>query len=89
MGAMEQLVVALPPVREQQEVLTHLDRALESLSKAIDDANRQIDLHREYWTRLIADVVTGKLDVREAAAALPEVDPLAAGDEAYDPLDAQ
>ena len=32
---------------------------------------------REYRTRLIADVVTGKLDVREAAARLPEVDPLA------------
>ena len=29
----------------------------------------------EYRTRLIADVVTGKLDVREAAADLPEVDP--------------
>ena len=27
---------------------------------------------REYRTRLIADVVTGKLDVREAAARLPE-----------------
>jgi type I restriction enzyme S subunit len=26
----------------------------------------------EYRTRLIADVVTGKLDVRAAAAALPE-----------------
>ena len=26
----------------------------------------------EYRTRLIADVVTGKLDVREAAARLPE-----------------
>ena len=42
----------------------------------------------EYRTRLIADVVTGKLDVREAAAALPEVDPLADDDEADDPLDA-
>ena len=30
-----------------------------------------------YRTRLIADVVTGKLDVREAAARLPGVDPLA------------
>jgi hypothetical protein len=38
-------------------------------------------------TRLTADVVTGKLDVREAAAALPEVDPLAADDEP-DSLDA-
>ncbi len=38
---------------------------------------REIDHLREYLTRLIADVVTGKLDVREAAAELPEVDPLA------------
>ena len=33
---------------------------------------REIDHLREYLTRLIADVVTGKLDVREAAAELPE-----------------
>ncbi len=32
----------------------------------------------EYRSRLIADVVTGKLDVRDATAALPEFDPLAA-----------
>ena len=41
---------------------------------------REIDLLREYRTRLIADVVTGKLDVREAAAELPEVDSLAEDD---------
>ena len=34
-------------------------------------AEREISLLREYRTRLIADVVTGKLDVREAAARLP------------------
>ena len=33
---------------------------------------REIALLREYRTRLIADVVTGKLDVREAAAQLPD-----------------
>ena len=33
---------------------------------------REISLLREYRTRLIADVVTGKLDVRAAAAKLPE-----------------
>jgi type I restriction enzyme S subunit len=32
----------------------------------------EITLLREYRTRLIADVVTGKLDVREVAAGLPE-----------------
>ena len=35
-------------------------------------ASDEIDLLREYRTRLIADVVTGKLDVREAAARLPD-----------------
>ena len=39
---------------------------------------REIELVREYRTRLIADVVTGKLDVREAASILPDIDPLAA-----------
>ena len=33
---------------------------------------REIALLREYRTRLIADVVTGKLDVRAAAAKLPD-----------------
>ena len=42
-------------------------------------AGHQVELLREYRTRLIADVVTGKLDVRDAAAALPKVDPLAGG----------
>ena len=58
-----------------------------------------IELSREYRTRLIADVVTGKLDVREAAARLPdeveepepldETDALTDGeDEPSDDLDA-
>jgi type I restriction enzyme S subunit len=38
----------------------------------ISNADREIQLLREYRTRLIADVVTGKLDVREAAARLPD-----------------
>ena len=38
----------------------------------IGTARREISLVREYRTRLIADVVTGKLDVREAARGLPD-----------------
>ena len=53
---------------------------------------REISLLHEYRTRLIADVVTGKLDVREAAANLPEEteeieildDALESGDEITD-----
>ena len=72
MGAMERLVVVLPPIDEQREVLAHLDRATKKPSEAFDRAHREISLLREYRTRLIADVVTGKLDVREAASRLPD-----------------
>ena len=72
MQAMERLVVVLPPIDEQQEVLAHLDRATKKPSEAIDRAHREIAHLSEYCTRLIADVVTGKLDVREAAAGLPD-----------------
>ena len=44
----------------------------ESLNRAIANLEREIELLREYRTRLIADVVTGKLDVRQAAAQLPD-----------------
>lgn len=66
------IVLALPPLSEQAIVLRYLDAATANLDKAIDAARREIDLLREYRTRLIADVVTGKLDVRDAATHLPD-----------------
>ena len=77
----------LPPRSEQNTIVEYLDKATIDIGTSIADAQRQIDLLREYRTRLIADVVTGKLDVREAVAALPEVDPLAAEDALDDTLD--
>ena len=64
--------VFLPPVTEQRSIIKHLAKAYVDRGSAIHRARRQIDLVEEYRTRLIADVVTGKLDVREAAAALPD-----------------
>ena len=49
-----------------------IERELSSLVRLGDNTKRQINLLREYRTRLIADVVTGKLDVREAAAPLTD-----------------
>jgi type I restriction enzyme S subunit len=72
MAAMERLVVALPPVAEQADVLVVLEKRLRSLRQAVVSAQEVIDLLREYRTRLIADVVTGKVDVRDAASRLPD-----------------
>ena len=63
---------AVPSTDEQHDIVGHLRRSTNELSATIAQAEREIDLLREYRTRLIADVVTGKLDVREAAARLPE-----------------
>ena len=64
-----------PPAEEQMAIVRHLDHASANIDTTISRALREIELLGEYRTRLIADVVTGKLDVREAAATLPEVDP--------------
>ena len=71
------VVLALPPIKEQRAIVARLDKATASIDVAIERTRRQIELVEEYRTRLIADIVTGKLDVREAAAKLPEIDPLA------------
>ena len=69
--------VVLPPMDEQEMLLSAVGRQLASVEGCADLARRQISLVNGYRTRLIADVVTGKLDVREASATLPEVDPRA------------
>jgi len=58
---------AFPPIDEQREITNHLDSALAETDKATTIAQREIALIREYRTRLIADVVTGKVDVRHLA----------------------
>ena len=63
---------ALPSLDEQHQIVQRLAIDVKGLEITIVKINHQIDLIREYRTRLIADVVTGKLDVREAAAGLPK-----------------
>jgi type I restriction enzyme S subunit len=71
-GAINSLPVILPPLPEQRDILELVDAETSPLTAAISRLEREIELLREYRTRLVADVVTGKLDVREVAARLPE-----------------
>jgi type I restriction enzyme, S subunit len=64
--------VPVPPVSEQRVIMDHLGGALAKQNTAISRIEREIELLREYRTRLVADVVTGKLNVREAVARLPD-----------------
>ena len=66
--------IFLPALEEQVAILNVISEETNALDNAIGRSKREIDLIQEYRTRLIADVVTGKLDVRGAATELPEVD---------------
>lgn len=65
------LRLPLPPLAEQRAIVAEVDRRKALREDAQQRAQRQIRLLHEYRARLISDVVTGKLDVRAAAAELP------------------
>ena len=63
-----------PPFYEQDAIVRYLDKSIADIDVATSHARRQIELLQEYRTRLIADVVTGKLDVRGAAPWSSEIE---------------
>ena len=69
---LKNLWLAVPPVAEQQAIVAHLAAETRPLNEAAARLERDIELLREYRSRLVAELVTGKLDVRGAAARLPD-----------------
>ena len=64
----------VPNLEDQGQIAYYCQRIENSIRKIITRTQHEIDLIQEYRTRLIADVVTGKLDVRDVE--VPEVDAL-------------
>ena len=63
------LRILLPPIEEQEAVLGFLAQKASRVDSAIARTKHQIGLLGTFRTRTIADIVTGKLDVR----GLPEI----------------
>jgi len=81
------MLFPVPPLPEQTAVVEYLDTKMAKLDAAFAAARREIELLREYRERLIADVVTGKVDVRGVAAQLPDEPPdQEAGTEEEEPV---
>ncbi len=72
LGDVKSVFIPVPPLPQQRAICAALDTEVAGFKEAISRLNREIELLREYRTRLVADVVTGKLDVRDAAAQLPD-----------------
>lgn len=85
-GRLGTLHVAFPPeLDEQKAILDHIASETAAFDKAIEKAQSEVTLIREYRERLIADVVTGKLDVRHIEITSPADELISDGDDALDP----
>lgn len=62
---MKEIPFIVPPASEQNEIVAYIPKANAKIEKAIDAISQEITLLKEYRTRLISDVVTGQVDVRE------------------------
>jgi type I restriction enzyme S subunit len=64
--------LAFPPIAEQGAIAVCLDEMVKAVERLVELEKLEISLLREYRTRISSDVVTGKLDVRKAAANVPD-----------------
>ena len=71
MNKLNRVIIPYPPEVEQKAICQSLEKEVNYFSLVMSNYEREIQLLQEYRTRLISDVVTGKLDVREAAKNLP------------------
>lgn len=62
------IMVALPSMEEQDRIIRFIEQESEKGKQAISKSEREIDLIKEFRTRLISDVVLGKIDVRKSEA---------------------
>ena len=66
------LVIVVPSVAEQNRLVEQINQETEPLAQAVRKAQLEIGLLLEFRTRLVADVVTGQVDVRAVAETLPD-----------------
>lgn len=62
----------VPPVKEQLLITDFLVKDIALIDKTISRTEQEIELIQEYRTRLVSDVVTGKVDVR--SVEIPDFD---------------
>ena len=86
-SGIKDVVLPLPPVSEQDTIVASINVQTKEIEQTIAATKREIDLIREYRTRLVADVVTGKVDVRAAAAAIADESPVGGADTPIDDTD--
>lgn len=57
----------VPPIDEQRQIVEYIDSQTRMICSYISSLEKEIEYLKEYKQRLISDVVTGKVDVRDEA----------------------
>lgn len=63
---LNQCTVLIPPLQIQKMITNYLKAQCGNIDSLVERINKEISLLGEYRTRLISDVVTGQIDVRDA-----------------------
>ncbi len=84
-GNFSRVDLPLPPLDEQGAIAQALRGILRGIETQIATSQREVELLEEHWNRLVVDVINGTVDVREAAAQLPDT---IGEPEPFDDLDA-
>ena len=61
---MKDIPFIIPPSNEQAEIVSRIKKEIAKTQEAISGVEKQISALEELRTRLISDVVTGQIDVR-------------------------
>ena len=69
---MREIPFLVPSITEQAAIAEYLDKEITNIDTTLNNTRRELELLQEYRTVLIADVVSGKVDVRDVAANFPD-----------------
>ncbi len=83
---MRKAQIPIPPIQEQKHIVSHIEKETAIINKTIATIEKEIALVQEYRTAIIAEAVTGKIDVSnyELGVMSDELDELSELDEEYE-----
>jgi type I restriction enzyme S subunit len=65
MNALLSIKLDVPNLNNQKKILSQIDNQLKKIDELTDKKHEKVDLLHELKSRLISDVVTGQIDVRD------------------------
>ncbi len=62
---LKELIVSLPPLDVQNDIVAHLNYKVQKIDKMLKEASQSVENLKSYKSTLITEAVTGKIDLRD------------------------